>query len=254
MSDHILKFLNKGTRYDGRKLTEFRDVKVETGVSHCAEGSARVKIGNTEVIAGVKLSLEKPYPDTPEQGNLMVNVELLPLSSPEFETGPPGIEAIELSRVIDRGIRESQAIDLKKLCITPKEHVWSVMIDVCTINDEGNLFDASALASIAALHNAVFPKLSEDNTVCYDEKTSKKLPLLQKTIEVTIHKIGQHFIVDPLSEEEKSSDARLTVALNDKDIICAMQKGGETPLTSGEIIKMISLAKEKVKELRKILR
>lgn len=253
MKEHVLKFLSKGIRYDKRKLDEYREVSVEKGVSKSAEGSARVKIGSTEVIAGVKMSVEKPYPDTPEQGNLMVNVELLPLSNPEFEVGPPTIYAIELSRVIDRGIRESKAIDLGKLCITPKEQVWSVMIDVCTINDEGNLFDACALATIAALQDTVHPTLREDGTVAYDQKTSKKLPLTQTPVEVTVHKIADYLIVDPLREEETASEARLTVALNDKDVICAMQKGGEAPLSIEDISKMIDVAITKSKELRKKL-
>jgi exosome complex component RRP42 len=253
MSEHVMKFLNAGMRYDGRKPSEYREVTVETGVSHAAEGSARVRIGKTEVIAGVKLGAESPYPDTPEQGNLMVNVELMPLSSPEFETGPPGDQAIEISRVIDRGIRESKAIDLTKLCVRPKELVWSVMIDVCTINDDGNLMDASALAAVAALRNAVFPKLNEDDTISYDQKTDKKLPLVQTPIEVTVHKLGDHLLVDPVPDEEKAAEARLTVALNDKNVICAMQKGGETPLSIDEISRMVDIAIEKAKELRKKL-
>ncbi|HDD70886.1 MAG TPA: RNA-binding protein, partial [Candidatus Woesearchaeota archaeon] len=114
---HLLKSLQKDIRYDGRKKEQFRDVVVELGISHSAEGSARVKIGKTEVLAGVKMALEEPYPDTPDKGNLMVNAELLPASNPEFEPGPPGEEAIEISRVIDRGVRESKAIDFEKLCV-----------------------------------------------------------------------------------------------------------------------------------------
>ncbi|MEM4246998.1 MAG: exosome complex protein Rrp42 [Candidatus Woesearchaeota archaeon] len=251
MKEHILKYITKGLRYDGRKMGEFRPVTVEFGVSHMAEGSARVRIGGTEVLAGVKLGVEEPYPDTPDQGNLMVNAELTPMSSPLFETGPPGDQATELARVVDRGIRESKAIDLTKLCIKEKEKVWSVMIDICTINDAGNLLDAAALAAVGALKDAVFPEIDEEGVVDYGKKTNKKLPLLQVPVEVTVLRIGDHLLVDPLPEEEAVADARLTVAFNEKDMLCAMQKGGETPLTVEEIMSMIDLAQEKAKELRK---
>jgi exosome complex component RRP42 len=122
--EHILKSLSKGIRFDGRKLEEMREVTVESGVSISAEGSARVRMGETEVIVGIKMAVETPYPDTQDRGNLMVNAELLPLSNPEFEAGPPGIEAIELARVVDRGIRESEAVDFGKLCIKEGEKVW----------------------------------------------------------------------------------------------------------------------------------
>ena len=156
---HLLKSLQKDIRYDGRKREKFRDIKIEIGASHCAEGSARVKIGKTEVLAGVKMALEEPYPDTPDKGNLMVNAELLPASNPDFEPGPPGDKAIEISRIIDRGIRESKAIEFEKLCIKKGEQVWSVMIDICTINDEGDLLDTSALAVLAALTDTKFPEV-----------------------------------------------------------------------------------------------
>jgi exosome complex component RRP42 len=250
--EHILKYLAKGMRYDGRKDDEYREVKVEYGVSHAAEGSARVRIGETVVIAGVKLALETPYPDTPAQGNLMINAELTPLSSPLFESGPPSEQGVETARVIDRGIRESKAIDLTKLCVKEGEQVWSVAVDVVTVNDAGNIMDAAALAATAALKNAVLPAVV-DGKVDYTKKTKEKVPLQQTPIEVTVIKIGDHIIADPLPEEEAALDARLTVAFNDKDIICAMQKGGEVPLSIKEIGAMVDLAQAKAKELRKKL-
>src|SRR3989339_2284699 len=159
LKNHIIKLFTSDTRLDGRKFTEYRKpFKVETGFTNTAEGSARVILGKTEVIAGVKMEVMEPYPDTQDEGSIMVGAELLPLSSPEFELGPPGIQAIELARVVDRGIRESKAIDFKKLCITPGKKIWMVIIDICPINDAGNLFDASSLAALAALENTVFPK------------------------------------------------------------------------------------------------
>jgi len=112
---HLLNTLNLNLRYDGRKLDEYRKIVVETNCVKNAEGSARVKIGNTEVIAGVKMAIEKPYPDTPDEGMLMVGAELLPMSNPDFELGPPGIQAIELARVVDRAIRESKIVDMRNL-------------------------------------------------------------------------------------------------------------------------------------------
>ena len=115
LKEHINNSLKEDVRLDGRKKEEFRKIEIETGVIKTAEGSARVKCGNTEVIAGVKLDVGEPFPDIPDEGVLMVGAELLPLSNPEFESGPPSTESIEVARVIDRGIRESQAIDTKKL-------------------------------------------------------------------------------------------------------------------------------------------
>src|SRR3989304_3701639 len=126
MRDYLIQALAKGIRADGRKPDQCREVEIELDVIKTAEGSARVKFGDSEVLAGVKMALEKPYPDTPDQGVLMVGAELLPLSNPEFESGPPSAKSVEIARVIDRGIRESKAIDVKNLCITPGEKVRAV--------------------------------------------------------------------------------------------------------------------------------
>jgi exosome complex component RRP42 len=250
---HVASYFNKGIRYDGRKLTQYRDISIEFDVSNSAEGSAKVKIGNTEVIAGVKLGIEKPYPDTPDEGMLMVNVELLPLSSPDFESGPPDVKSIELARVIDRGLRESKAIDNKKLCIEPGEKVWSVMVDICTLNDEGNITDCAGLAAIAAILNTKFPA-HENNKVDYKTKTDQKLPLSKVPIPVTVIKIDNHLLIDPIIEEEKIIDARLTVTSTEEGYICALQKGGDTALLDTEVIEMVNLGIEKAQELRTYLK
>lgn len=250
---HLLQYYEKNMRPDGRKMQDYREVSIELGASETAEGSARVRIGGTDVIAGVKLGLERPYPDRPNEGNLMVNAELLAMSNPEFEPGPPSMFGVELARVIDRGIRESKAIDVKQLCVEPGEKAWSVMIDICTMNDEGNLLDAAGLAAIAALQNAVFPMMTEDGGVDYDTKTDKKLPILRSPIPVTVLKIGDHFVVDPLNMEEEFAGARLTVAVTEKDTLAALQKGGEVPLTIEQVDEIAALAVEKARELRKKL-
>ncbi|MBD3309767.1 exosome complex protein Rrp42 [Candidatus Woesearchaeota archaeon] len=251
--DHMIKSLSKGIRQDGRKLEDFREVSVEYGASKSAEGSARVKIGDTEVIAGVKMEMGEPFPDTPDKGALMVGAEFLPMASPEFELGPPGIDAIEIARVADRGIRESGAIDLSKLCIKEGEKCWMVVIDVCTINDAGNLQDTTALAALAAIKDTKLPKLEDDGKVNYKEKTDQGLPINCLPIAVTVVKIGDSFMVDPIIKESEFLDARLTVTTLDDGTICAMQKGGVSPLTVDDIDKMVGIAAEKASMLRKSL-
>ena len=224
---------------------------MESGISKSAEGSARVSLGDTIVLAGVKLEMGTPHPDTPDEGSMMVGAELLPLSNPKFELGPPGIRAIEIGRVVDRCIRESKAIDTKKLCVEKGEKAWIIIIDLCPINDAGNLFDACALAAIAALKDAKFPEY-DGKTIDYKKKTSKGLPLLKTPIEVTVCKIGDKFVIDPLIEEEGAIDSRLTVAI-DKNNICALQKGGDAAVSIEDIDTMIEIAMKKTKELNEKL-
>jgi exosome complex component RRP42 len=251
--EHILKLFEADTRLDGRKLDQYRDISLDVDVTNTAEGSARIKLGQTELMVGVKVEVMTPYPDTPDEGSIMVGAELLPLSSPNFESGPPSVQAVELARIVDRGIRESKSLDFKKLCIKEGEKIWMIIIDIVTINDAGNLFDASALAAIAAMKNMKFPEYKDDK-LDYKKKTSKGLDLKDIPLSVTVNKIGDKFVIDPSTEEEKAVDARLTVASLNDGTLCALQKGGDTPLTLEEINKMIGLGVEKGKELRKLVK
>jgi exosome complex component RRP42 len=248
--NHLIRALENNMRFDGRACDDYRDIKIELDVSKTAEGSAKVTIGDTIVIAGVKLGLETPYPDTPDQGNLMVNTELLPMSSNEFESGPPSIDSIEMARVIDRSIRESQAIDIKKLCVEEGEKVWSVMCDVCTVNDAGNLFDAASIAAVTALKEARFPEIV-DGVVDYKKKTDTPLPVDDAPVAITVWKIGDKLIVDPLPIEEKAFDARLTVASRSDGKLCALQKGGEGALTKEAVDAMTERSLQKAQQVRK---
>ncbi len=251
-AERIKEYLKNGKRFDGRAKDEFREIQIETGFSKNAEGSARVKIGNTEVIVGVKMDVAEPYADSQDKGNLMVGAELLPLSSPRFEYGPPQFDAIEFARVIDRGVRESKFIELDKLCIKEGEKVWTVFIDVYSLNDDGNLFDTAWLATIAALKNAKIPKYNEETGRAeHGEWTKDSLPTAKYVpISLTVHKIGDNFIVDPTREEEDISETRVTAASSDGTVF-SMQKGNLKELTVEEFNKVLDIIEKVERDIFK---
>jgi len=251
-NDYIKSLVEKGKRVDGRKLDEFRKIIIESNVSKNAAGSARCKIGNTEVIVGVKFDIGEPYPDSPDEGTIIVTAELIPVASPDFELGPPGSKATELARIVDRGIRESKCIDFKKLCVREGEKVWMVFIDIYPLNDDGNLIDASVLASLKALSESKFPKLANDK-VDHETKTNVGLKLNKVPVTITLYKINNNILVDVNNKEEEVIDARLSVSVSDGNIH-ALQKGGDSPFSLDEIGKMIDMAVKREKELAKFLK
>jgi exosome complex component RRP42 len=262
--NYLHKLAVKQKRADGRKFDEYRDISIETGVIKKAEGSARVKIGNTQVVAGIKMDIGEPYPDTPDSGVMTTAAELIPLASPDFEAGPPREDAIELARVVDRGIRESNVIELEKLCLTPGEKIIIVFIDIHIIDYDGNLFDAASLAALAALFDSRMPmdRLPEEDRVAYEKKLkdlginpveetiktkageevkvqSYFLPMREPPISCTFIKFNDTVVVDPSLDEEDIAEARLTVATDSKGAIRAMQKGLNGSFTLEETQKII---------------
>ncbi len=257
--ERLRKMFAEEKRFDSRSLLDFRELSVEFDVSNKAEGSARVRLGKTDVVVGIKLEVGAPYPDSLEKGNLMISGDLLPMASPRFESGPPGFESIELPRLVDRAIRESGIIDFTKLVITPGEKVWTIIIDVYPINDDGNLIDAATLAALAALHKAEFPNLDENSRIDYKTKTGKKLPLNSdiSPISFSFFKLGNSIILDPTREEEEACDTRITFGIskwNGQFMLNSCQKKGEAVLTSEDISKMMEIIPKKFEELDKKLK
>jgi exosome complex component RRP42 len=246
----IKEYLSEGKRFDGRTPKDFRELVIETGVSKNAEGSVRVRLGKTEVVVGVKMGVSTPYADSADKGSLMVSADLLPLSSPRFEYGPPKFPVIELGRIIDRGIRESKFINFEKLCIKEGEKVWTVFVDIYSINDDGNLLDAAGIGAVVALKVAKMPKYDEETgKVIFGEFTDKSIPLSDNLpITITAHKIGNNFLVDPTREEEDLSETRVTIGSSD-GIISSMQKGEEKSLEIQELHRIFELVEKVEKDI-----
>lgn len=246
--DIMLNSLNKGERFDGRKFDEYRPIEVHKNVIKTAEGSALVRIGESQVLAGVKFDAVTPFSDRPTQGTFVVSAELLPLASPSFEGGPPDENAIELARVVDRGIRSSEAVDLNSLFITEGK-VLGIYIDLYVLDHSGNLIDTAALAAMAALTATKFPKV-ENAKIVRGEYTGP-LTLNSACVATTFGKIGNHWIVDANRDEEMAFDTRISIATT-KTHVCAMQKA-KGSLTKTELLDLVDKAFKKGDELRSII-
>jgi exosome complex component RRP42 len=245
--DYLTKLGKEGKRADGRGFNDYRNIVIEPGIIQKAEGSARVRIGNTQVIVGIKMSVGEPYPDTPDKGVITTAAELIPLASPDFESGPPQADAIELARVVDRGIRESNVIELEHLCIEVGEKIWIIFIDIHIIDYDGNLFDCASLAALAALFNTTVPASR------YELGDDYPLPMRDPPISCTAIKFDDVIVFDPSLDETDIADARLTIATDNNGDIRAMQKGLSGSFSIDEIKKVIRESIDNGKELRKIL-
>jgi exosome complex component RRP42 len=255
----LKKMFAENKRFDGRKNIDFRDIEVSYEVSNKAEGSARVKIGKTEAVVGVKMQIGEPYADSPDKGNLMVSGDLLPLASPRFEMGPPDFQGIEMPRLVDRAIRESGMIKLDELVVTPGEKVWTVIIDLYPINDDGNLIDAFTIGAVVALRRAKVPELNKDGKIDYEKTSKRKLPISEETypFSFSFFKLGDSLYLDPTREEEEAAETRITFGIskwNKQHMVNSCQKAGSTPLSKTEIDTIMKLLPKKFDELNEKLK
>ncbi|MGY5147515.1 MAG: exosome complex protein Rrp42 [Candidatus Nitrosopumilus sp. bin_7KS] len=255
----ILELLEQGKRVDGRAFDEPRELKIEINAIPHANGSARVYLGDTETICGVKIKPDRPFPDTGDRGLFICTAELLPLSHPTVETGPPQPPVIELARVTDRGIRESHMVDVSQLVIEKDKSVIGVFADIVVVDYDGNLFDACSYAATAALLTSTTPKWTwTDEQPKLVEGEETPLPITTIPVSVTMGKIGKHIIVDPNGDEWASMDARVTITTDSDGNICALQKGGSDGFTQDEInqcgdisVRVGAQIREKIKAAQK---
>jgi exosome complex component RRP42 len=246
--------ISKGKRLDGRNLNETRSIEIEQDIIKKANGSAKVKLGNSEVVAGVKVETGEPFEGLENKGALILSAEVLPTASPYSEPGPPDEETIELARVVDRGIRESHMIDLDKLVLVPGKIVYTIFVDCSVINTDGNLFDATSYAVVSALVSSKLPVFEIQDGKVVDTGNKQDPPITTIPISITAVRIGDVVILDPTAEEEACMDARITITTNSNGHYTALQKGSTGAFTVEQIKKAVDIARIKGEEIRNKLK
>lgn len=246
----MLESLSRGKRLDGRNFESYRDLEIEIGIIDKANGSAKVKLGNTEVLAGVKVETGEPFEGLENKGALIMSAEVLPTASSHVEPGPPDEEAIELSRVVDRGVRESKMLDLDKLSLIPGKIVYTIFVDCSIINSDGNLLDATSYAVVSALLTCKLPVYEVQGDKVVDTGNIMPPPITTIPVSVTAVRIGDSVLLDPTMEEEACMDARLTITTQSDGDLVALQKGYTGPFAINEILRSVEIARIKGEEIR----
>ncbi|KAK2464837.1 hypothetical protein APHAL10511_003136 [Amanita phalloides] len=233
---YLERFVAEDVRPDGRRFDEWRDISINIGSISTANGSALVRLGHTTVVCGVKAEIATPDLDTPNDGFLVPNLDLPALCSPKFKPGPPSEEAQVLSdRLYDTLVASGGLLSLSSLCIHPGKAAWVLYVDAMCINYDGNVFDASLLAMVAALRNTRLPKPT------FDEESGKTVCSRQDWIELELDPArlpvsmsfgtfdSSHVFADPTAFEEPLLDSTLSIVLGsgagDDDIISVSQLG-----------------------------
>ncbi|XP_062223124.1 exosome complex component RRP45A-like isoform X2 [Phragmites australis] len=252
--DFIERAVQSDLRVDGRRSFDFRRLDITFGRE---DGSSQVQLGETRVMGYVTAQLVQPYRDRPNEGTLAIFTEFSPMADPAFEPGRPGESAIELGRVIDRGLRESRAVDMESLCVVAGKHVWSVRVDIHILDNGGNLIDAANIAALAALSTFRRPEctVGEDGqqVTVHDPEVRDPLPLTihHMPIAVTFAYFGEGniVVVDPTYKEEAIMGGRMTATVNSNGDVCAIQKAGGEGVMSSVIMQCLRIASVKAADI-----
>ncbi|KAI9057666.1 ribosomal protein S5 domain 2-like protein [Trametes sanguinea] len=246
---YLERFLSENLRPDGREFDEWRDISVNVGSISTADGSALVRLGSTTVVCGVKAEIAEPELDKPQDGFLVPNLDLPAICSPKFKPGPPTDEAQVLSDRLNEVLVASGIVPTSSLCIEPGKAVWVLYVDATCINYDGNAFDATLLAMVAALKNTRLPKATyyEDTkrTIC-SRKVMEPLQIgrLPASFSFGIFD-GTHILADPTSFEEPLLDTTISVVIDENGGLTSVMQLGLGIVGGDDVLeKCIQAAKE----------
>ncbi|XP_011874245.1 PREDICTED: exosome complex exonuclease RRP42 [Vollenhovia emeryi] len=249
----IIHGVDLNLRNDGRSRCQYRSIEIETRLMKHTHGSARLRLGNiTDVLVGVKVEIDTPYAERPDEGKLDFFVDCSANATPAFEGKGGDDLATEISNILSMAYQTPDAFDFKQLCIIPHKKCWKIYVDILILQCGGNLFDAVGAAVKAALYNTEIPRVitatldggEPDIQVSDDPYDCIKLDVTNYPLVVTVCKIGDNFVIDPTSEEETCSMASVLMSVMPNGKVTSVVKLGYGSLLPSTFIKMLQVGKD----------
>ncbi|KAL3990412.1 3' exoribonuclease family domain 1 protein [Acanthocheilonema viteae] len=275
----IIHGAQEGLRADGRSPYDYRPVIVQTGVLATTNGSARVRIGSTDLLIGVKAELINVENIALHRNRLNFFVDCSANATPLF-AGRGGEEfAGELSAALDAAYDNNYVLpDLKKLILSPM-HAWKLYVDIVLLQCDGNVIDAAALGVKAALKDTeisqVIVRPADEGKYTIDlpdDNTIWKLDVSRVPLFVSVNRLGSAKIVDNSLAEEACTRASVWIAAapqfvssidhsgnnqyvvkRDGCIITFMKQCGGGTLEMDSLEEMISIGLKTVRQLHEAL-
>lgn len=256
---------NSSQRLDRRKLDEFRHVTLSFGESL---GSSEVLLGHTRLVVRVSAEITKPFEDRPLEGQFMITTNISSMASPLFENNRASDDEVLVSRLVEKAIRRSNALDLESLCIVAGKSCWTVRADVHYLDYDGNLVDATSIGVVAALLHYRRPEVSiADNNKPVIHSVEEKAPVPLSILHLPLCVTFAFFaaaddsedsaepvvIVDPTAKEEALRDSDLTITINKNREICQLSKPGGVPVDGVVLLECANRAYEVVVQLTELI-
>ncbi|ELU44925.1 3' exoribonuclease family domain-containing protein [Rhizoctonia solani AG-1 IA] len=162
-------------RGDGRGTFEYRPIGVELGVSPATNGSARARVGGTEVWTGIKLEVETNEAKLAgasgqDGGRVEFVVACTPGSHPHLSGQAIDDISLEYSNQCAAALA-SFLIPNPQFTIVPGYKSWLIHVDSLVISDAGNLVDVLWMAIRGALWDLRIPRT---NPVSFRTRDSDK--------------------------------------------------------------------------------
>lgn len=239
-SNFVLEGLKQGFRINGRGLNEMREPKIT--ISKTEYGYVEVELGQTKLAVRVSAEISKPFEDRPFEGLFNINTEISPMASPFFESGKSSDEETLISRLIEKAVGRSNALDLESLCIIAGEKVWRITADINFLNYDGGLIDAACIGVMTALQHFKKPDVSISGTDITIHDFNQRQPIPLSILHVPIC-ISYSFFNPGEKEENIKGALNQEIAVMDADLKEEAIRDGSLVITINKNRELIQLSK-----------
>eukprot|EP00099_Drosophila_melanogaster_P011041 NP_001285353.1 Rrp45, isoform B [Drosophila melanogaster] len=249
--------VKQNQRLDGRRSNESRDVELTFGKDW---GSVAVSMGDTKVLAQVTCEMGPPALSRPNEGKIHLNVYLGGVAFLDEAHTTHDQRSLKLNSLLERTFRSSRSIDLESLCVAVEKHVWCIRVNVNVLNHDGNLYDASTIATLAALMHFRRPDVwyKDGELRIFKKKEREFIPLLfhHYPVSVTycVYKSSVQPILDPTLLEENAADSVIVLSFNSFQELCSLTAGGTAPTNARIIMQCARNAAVRCKSLLNFVR
>ena len=249
---------SNGLRVDGRRKDDYRPLEIVFGKKM---GSVLVSLGNTRVLTTITAELSEPRGSRPSEGNLRISVDLSPMASPNWDGGRLTHETVEISRLLERSIRDAKCLDLESLCLVVGKKAWNLESNIIVFNTEGNLVEAASISLIAGLCHFKRPDVTvtENGEVIvhdFDDKHPIPLTVFHHPFctKFCFFSGTKHVVVDPIEVEEEICDGYIIVGGNAHRELTAIHVSAESKIDKDVVLKCCHRSLERTKRLTEVLK
>ena len=231
-------------RPDGRAPDQLRPVRIQRRYLQHAEGSALIRMGQTQVLctATVEESVP-PFLRGQGQGWVTAEYSMLPRATQERTSRRAGGRSMEIQRLIGRSLRA--VMDLEQLGDR------TIILDCDVLQADGGTRSASVTGAFVALYDAV--RWLQKRHLCGREVIGDFLAA------VSVGQISGRPVLDLCYQEDQEAGVDMNVVMTGSGRFVEIQgTAEEEPFSRRQMDEMLSLARQGVLALiayqRKLLK
>ena len=219
-----------GLRSDGRNKLQYREINVEPGLCPSKMGSAKVNLGESEILVTVNGELVQPIPEEPNKGIINFSMGWVPDCGKKLEMFDRRDHFNDI--ILENVKRVYSCMDLQPLCVISGKKCWKLFVDIFIFRLDGGLYGAISYAIKAALLSLKLPKVvrvdSDAGETSVSVSEHEEDAWTPKFCVPNMHSfimVEENIVLDPSNAEELCAKCSFMIATHDGKVVNFLKEG-----------------------------